>query len=291
MPLPSKLARNFPTPKLSDFSNPPNLHERSHSNIKYLTTIPSSTPPMLARLRAYIAPTLHRCRHSPTLRYLKSFLDPLLSILLVMDSNPTTEDAPQIHSDTNSDPPPSPPPFNPKEPAIPVSYPLKTLEELESRSYFDSFHFPFNKSRVKLHQQQPQALPQRPRILVCHDMQGGYVDDKWVQGGNNADAYAIWHWYLIDVFVYFSHNLVTLPPPCWTNTAHKHGVQVSLHNNTLNFLFSSYPFPCVKCSTTCDRSLLIFPFLSFFFFGGWLRNDYIGFNFFKKLERQKMNER
>ncbi|KAL9402319.1 hypothetical protein Peur_006168 [Populus x canadensis] len=55
-------------------------------------------------------------------------------------------------------------------------------------------------------------------------MQGGYVNDKWVQGGTNPDAYATWHWYLIDVFVYFSHSLVTLPPPCWTNTAHRRGV-------------------------------------------------------------------
>jgi mannosyl-glycoprotein endo-beta-N-acetylglucosaminidase len=54
------------------------------------------------------------------------------------------------------------------------------------------------------------------------------VDDKWVQGGTNPDAYAIRHWYLIDVFVYFSHSLVTLPPPCWTNTAHRHGVKVLL---------------------------------------------------------------
>jgi mannosyl-glycoprotein endo-beta-N-acetylglucosaminidase len=59
-------------------------------------------------------------------------------------------------------------------------------------------------------------------------MQGGYVDDKWVQGGTNPDAYAIRHWYLIDVFVYFSHSLVTLPPPCWINTAHRHGVKVLL---------------------------------------------------------------
>ncbi|KAL3521256.1 hypothetical protein ACH5RR_019405 [Cinchona calisaya] len=118
-----------------------------------------------------------------------------------------------------------PPQFDPKQPAVPISYPLKTLEELESRSYFESFHYPFNKSRVKL-PSAPEDLPRRPRILVCHDMMGGYVDDKWVQGGSNADAYAIWHWYLIDVFVYFSHNLVTLPPPCWTDTAHKHGVKV-----------------------------------------------------------------
>ncbi|KAI8030212.1 Cytosolic endo-beta-N-acetylglucosaminidase 1 [Camellia lanceoleosa] len=115
-----------------------------------------------------------------------------------------------------------PPPFDPSKPAIPVSFPIKTLDDLESRSYFDSFHFPFNKASVALQ----SRLADRPRILVCHDMAGGYTDDKWVQGGTNSDAYAIWHWYLIDVFVYFSHYLVTIPPPCWTNTAHKHGVKV-----------------------------------------------------------------
>lgn len=52
------------------------------------------------------------------------------------------------------------------------------------------------------------------------------MDDKWVQGGSNVDSYGIWHWYLIDVFVYFSHDLVTLPPPSWVNAAHRHGVKV-----------------------------------------------------------------
>ncbi|KAL2896253.1 Cytosolic endo-beta-N-acetylglucosaminidase 2 [Bienertia sinuspersici] len=117
-----------------------------------------------------------------------------------------------------------PPKFDPSKPSIPISYPIKTLEELESRSYFDSFHYPFNKASIPLNGD--LNLPQRPRLLVCHDMAGGYLDDKWVQGGTNADAYAIWHWYLMDVFVYFSHNLVTLPPPCWVNAAHKHGVKV-----------------------------------------------------------------
>ncbi|KAI4382878.1 hypothetical protein MLD38_008781 [Melastoma candidum] len=118
---------------------------------------------------------------------------------------------------------PAPAAFDPALPSAPVAYPLKTLEELESRSYFQSFHYPFNVASVDL---PPGELAERGRVLVCHDMQGGYVDDKWVQGGNNPDAYAIWHWHLIDIFVYFSHNLVTLPPPCWTNTAHRHGVKV-----------------------------------------------------------------
>jgi len=121
----------------------------------------------------------------------------------------------------------SEPPMDPKKPGVPISYPLKTLKEVEDRSYFDSFHFPFNKSSVPLPPYRAsKPLENRPRLLVCHDMKGGYVDDKWVQGNENSEAYAIWHWHLIDIFVYFSHNLVTLPPPCWTNTAHRHGVQV-----------------------------------------------------------------
>ncbi|XP_048446369.1 cytosolic endo-beta-N-acetylglucosaminidase 1 isoform X2 [Pyrus x bretschneideri] len=122
---------------------------------------------------------------------------------------------------------PTPPPFDPTQPAVPISYPIKTLEELESRSYFKSFHYPFNKSTVPLQSGSPSlSLPDRPRVIVCHDMAGGYGDDKWIQGGTNPNAYAIWHWYLIDIFIYFSHSLVTLPPPCWTNTAHRHGVKV-----------------------------------------------------------------
>ncbi|KAL8050132.1 hypothetical protein ABFX02_06G063200 [Erythranthe guttata] len=165
-------------------------------------------------LLAYIK--THHPRTFFALKYLRSFISSIME-------NPTT---------TAGDDPPAPPPFDPSIPAVPISYPLQTLEQLESRAYFNSFHYPFNQSPVKL----PHAggggggggvdLPQRPRILVCHDMAGGYTDDKFVQGGTNGDAYAIWHWYLIDVFVYFSHNLVTLPPPCWTNTAHRHGVKV-----------------------------------------------------------------
>ncbi|KAF8106576.1 hypothetical protein N665_0137s0028 [Sinapis alba] len=112
--------------------------------------------------------------------------------------------------------------LDPSKPSSPISFPIKSLQDLKSRSYFDSFHFQFNRSTVPLR----RNLPNRPRVLVCHDMKGGYVDDKWVQGCENDAGYAIWHWYLMDVFVYFSHSLVTIPPPCWTNTAHRHGVKV-----------------------------------------------------------------
>ena len=130
---------------------------------------------------------------------------------------------------------PEPPePFDPSLPSAPLSYPIKTLLDLESRSYFDSFHFQFNRASVPL-PASSSSLPNRPRLLVCHDMAGGYGDDKWAQGGTNSQAFDLSHWYLMDVFVYFSHSLVTLPPPSWTNTAHLHGVKVKLVG--LKFLF------------------------------------------------------
>ncbi len=67
-----------------------------------------------------------------------------------------------------------------------------------------------------------------PGLLVCHDMAGGYNDDdRPVQGSDNANAYALTDcWHCIDEFVYFSHHFVTLPPPGWINSAHRHGVRV-----------------------------------------------------------------
>ncbi|KAJ8484629.1 hypothetical protein OPV22_017114 [Ensete ventricosum] len=132
---------------------------------------------------------------------------------------------PQSIGGSTGDSRPWDPPFDPTQPSIPISYPITTLEALASGSYYNSFHYPFNRSSVPL-PPSAVALPPRRRILVCHDMKGGYTDDALVQGGDNSDAYAIWHWYLMDVFVYFSHYLVTLPPPCWTNAAHTHGVRV-----------------------------------------------------------------
>ncbi|XP_015944259.1 cytosolic endo-beta-N-acetylglucosaminidase 1 [Arachis duranensis] len=137
-------------------------------------------------------------------------------------------------SKPSSSDPLQPPLFDPKQPSVPISYPIKTLEDLKTRSYFNSFHYPFNIALLPMSHHaassssssSSSSLPNRRRLLVCHDMAGGYLDDKWVQGGTNPDAYAIWHWHLIDVFVYFSHSLVTIPPPCWTNTAHRHGVKV-----------------------------------------------------------------
>lgn len=36
----------------------------------------------------------------------------------------------------------------------------------------------------------------------------------------------LWSWDQIDLFVYFSHHMVTIPPPGWVMAAHRNGVRV-----------------------------------------------------------------
>ncbi|GAX77946.1 hypothetical protein CEUSTIGMA_g5388.t1 [Chlamydomonas eustigma] len=71
-----------------------------------------------------------------------------------------------------------------------------------------------------------EAIEARPRLLVCHDMANGYHDDSYIQGTSNAGYYRMSSWASVDMFVYFSHHMITIPPPGWISAAHKNGVKV-----------------------------------------------------------------
>uniref|UniRef100_A0A8D9AZF3 Cytosolic endo-beta-N-acetylglucosaminidase n=1 Tax=Cacopsylla melanoneura TaxID=428564 RepID=A0A8D9AZF3_9HEMI len=66
-----------------------------------------------------------------------------------------------------------------------------------------------------------------PKTLLCHDMKGGYLEDRFVRGTSDiTDPYVFTQWSMVDTFVYFSHHFVTIPPLGWINAANVHGVQV-----------------------------------------------------------------
>lgn len=111
--------------------------------------------------------------------------------------------------------------------APPAAAPLKSLHELLS---WQAVSQPFN-SLLKATVPLPKAKslhdqPDRPRLLVCHDLHGNYHSDALLQGDQDSDYYRLTQWSSIDTFVYFSHALVTIPPPGWINAAHSNAVPV-----------------------------------------------------------------
>ncbi|ORZ32493.1 glycosyl hydrolase family 85-domain-containing protein [Catenaria anguillulae PL171] len=90
-------------------------------------------------------------------------------------------------------------------------------------------------------EQKTAVMDRRRKLMVCHDMMGGYtMEDGAPNGFASAEAtqparttaFTVHHTALIDSFIYFSHHRVTVPPPQWTNLAHQCG---SLSLGTLIF--------------------------------------------------------
>ncbi|NWR25739.1 ENASE acetylglucosaminidase, partial [Emberiza fucata] len=106
----------------------------------------------------------------------------------------------------------------------PISFFLTGLEEL--LAWQPNSNDEFNVSAVPLAKRQPPLHSGRPRTLVCHDMRGGYLEDRFIQGSATRNPYVFYHWRYIDIFVYFSHHTVTIPPVVWTNAAHRNSVPV-----------------------------------------------------------------
>ena len=66
----------------------------------------------------------------------------------------------------------------------------------------------------------PRApLPSRPRVLHCHDCRGGYNE---CADGTYLRCFRGWE--AIDVFCYFGHHRVSMPPKVWVDACHARGV-------------------------------------------------------------------
>ncbi|XP_033703255.1 cytosolic endo-beta-N-acetylglucosaminidase isoform X2 [Tursiops truncatus] len=121
-------------------------------------------------------------------------------------------------------PDPLPVRYYDKDTTKPISFYLSSLEEL--LAWTPNMEDGFNVALGPPECRQPPLSSRRPRTLMCHDMMGGYLDDKFIQGSATQNPYSFYHWQYIDIFVYFSHHTVTIPPVGWTNAAHRHGVCV-----------------------------------------------------------------
>lgn len=49
---------------------------------------------------------------------------------------------------------------------------------------------------------------------------------RFIDGSNEHNSYHFYHWSIVDIFIYFSHYFITIPPFGWINAAHKHGVKI-----------------------------------------------------------------
>jgi len=64
-------------------------------------------------------------------------------------------------------------------------------------------------------------------VLLCHDYSGNYHGYEAMQAtGVDEESYTCEYLQFIDTFIYFSHKLVCVPPPSWTNLLHRNGVSV-----------------------------------------------------------------
>ncbi|XP_033318021.1 uncharacterized protein LOC117215712 isoform X2 [Bombus bifarius] len=119
------------------------------------------------------------------------------------------------------------------------SQPFKNLKELfdnvgnlkpwpEIKELRDSTDYMYSGLEISAEKMQLEKLDRevQPRTLLCHDMKGGYLEDRFINGSESYGSYLFYHWSVIDTFVYFSHHFITVPPFGWINVAHNHGVKV-----------------------------------------------------------------
>ncbi|KAF1835253.1 hypothetical protein BDW02DRAFT_578972 [Decorospora gaudefroyi] len=115
----------------------------------------------------------------------------------------------------------------------------RDLDRLKGFTYFDTFDQleawteansdPLQRSNTPLLTRADDVDdgPGKANVLLIHDYSGNYHEYESVQGiGVADDMYACEYLQHVDTFIYFSHKLVCVPPPTWSNTVHRNGVRV-----------------------------------------------------------------
>lgn len=70
------------------------------------------------------------------------------------------------------------------------------------------------------------AITYLPKInALLDDMAYNYSEDHQPHVNATSSAYHFTYWDYIDIFIYFSHHRITIPPSAWTVAAHRNGVK------------------------------------------------------------------
>jgi hypothetical protein len=90
------------------------------------------------------------------------------------------------------------------EPILLEFLPMKSLSEL------DEWEPTWNERRSTI--QRREKKERKYKFLHCHDMNGGYLEDRFTQGCKDTfHVYNFYEWKNIDIFIYFSHHRITIP--------------------------------------------------------------------------------
>lgn len=118
-----------------------------------------------------------------------------------------------------------------RDSAIGLVY-FDTFEEVES--WNDADPDPIQQANQPLLRRSADRIYNAPvddcpktKLLLCHDYKGGYHDYESVRPPPmTCEWYSCKYLQFVDTFVYFSHKLISIPPPTWINALHRSGVQV-----------------------------------------------------------------
>lgn len=121
---------------------------------------------------------------------------------------------------------------------------------------------------------------QPPRLLLCHDFKDGYPN--WEANASGAvgddcppdsELWRFNHWAYVDVFIYFSHYRVTIPPVGYIHAAHRHGA-LALGTVIFEWDAGSADLSKVLASfkTRAKAANQLASIAKFFGFDGWLLN-------------------
>lgn len=121
--------------------------------------------------------------------------------------------------------------------------------------------------------------PKHNLMCVCHDMAGGYHHDNYSFGYHIFDdnqlpfEYFIEYWSIIDIFIYFSHDFITIPPIQWIENAHKFNTLI------LGTIITEHEYGTILTHKMIDNSIMrkkivkkLVEIALFYGFDGWFLN-------------------